>query len=195
MKSRKFPKEKLQRLILIGLMTLIAVAGLYFGLIRPQHDKLAKLAQQKVNATRKLEQMIAAGKQADQIKLGLEEASKTLAEAERDVASGDLYAWVVNALRQFKAPYKVEIPQYSTLSAPAAVNLLPGFPYRQAGLTIAGTAHFHDLGLFLAELENRFPHFRLCNLALDVAPPSPTTTPELLSFKVDIVTLVRSNPS
>jgi len=195
MKPRKLPKEKLQRLILVGLLTLIALAGLYFGLISPQHDKLAGLAQQKANAAKKLEQMITAGKQADQIKLELEEATKTLAEAESDVASGDLYAWIINALRRFKAPYKVEIPQYSTLTTPTDVNLLPGFPYKQAVLTIAGTAHFHDLGLFLADLENRFPHFRLCNLTLDVSPPSPTASSELLSFKVEIVTLVKANPS
>ena len=195
MNHRRLPKEKLQRLILVGLLTLIAVAGLYFGLIRPQHDKLARLAQQKADAAKKLDQMITAGKQANQIKLGFEEAKKTLAEAESDVAFGDLYAWVINTLRQFKAPYKVEIPQYSTLSTPTEVNLLPSFPYKQAALTIAGSAHFHDLGIFLADLENRFPHFRLLNLSLDVSPPSPTAPAEMLSFKLDIVTLVKANPS
>ncbi len=195
MNPRRLPREKLQRLILVGLLTLIAAAGLYFALILPQKERLARLHQQKADAAKKLEQMLDAGRRVDQIKLEFEEAKKTLAVAEGDVASGDLYAWVINALRQFKAPYKVEIPQYSTLSAPADVNLLPGFPYKQASLTIAGSAHFHDLGLFLADLENRFPHFRLLNLTLDVNAPSPMVEPETLSFKMEIVTLVKANPS
>ena len=37
------------------------------------------------------------------------------------------------------------------------VNLLPNFPYKQATLTVAGTAHFHDLGRFLADFENQIP--------------------------------------
>jgi hypothetical protein len=195
MTRRKLSKEKLNQLILVGLATLMAAAGLYFGLISRQHEHLAKVRQKKAAAADKLRQMLAAGKQADQAKLALEQTRKTLTEAESDIASGDLYSWVINSLRQFKAPYKVEIPQYSQLGTPTDVNLLPNFPYKQATLTVAGTAHFHDLGIFLADLENRFPHFRLLNLTLDVTPPSPTMAAETLAFKVDIITLVKANPS
>jgi hypothetical protein len=193
--SRKLPKAKLNQLILVGLATLIAVAALYFGLIAYQHESLNKLRQKKAEAAKQLQQMLTADKQADQIRLGLQDAKRALTEAESDVAAGDLYAWVINTLRQFKAPYKVEIPQYSQLGAPTDVNLLPSFPYKQATLTIAGTAYFHDLGLFLADLENRFPHFRLVNLTLDANAPSLSVAPETLSFKVDIVALVKANPS
>jgi hypothetical protein len=73
--------------------------------------------------------------------------------------------------------------------------LLPNFPYKQITLTVAGTAHFHDLGRFLADLENQFPHVRLLNLGLDANAPSATVEPETLSFKIDIVTLAKVNPS
>ena len=102
---------------------------------------------------------------------------------------------MINSLRQFKAPYKVEIPQFSQLGPPVDVNLLPNFPYKQATLTVAGTAHFHDLGHFLADFENQFPHVRLVNLSLDANAASPAVEPETLSFKMDIVTLVKLNPS
>jgi len=195
MNPRKLPKEKLNRLILVGLVILIAAAGLYVGLIRNQNESLARLGQKKAAAVKKLQGMLAAGKQADQIQLELEGARKVLAEAESDIASGDLYAWVIDTLRQFKSRYKVEIPQYSPLGAPMDVNLLPNFPYKQATLTVAGNAHFHDLGQFLADMENQFPHFRLLNLTLDVNASSQTVEPETLSFKMDIVTLVKLNPS
>jgi hypothetical protein len=60
---------------------------------------------------------------------------------------------------------------------------------------VAGSAQFHDLGRFLADLENQFPHVRLLNLSLDVSAPSPTVEPETLSFKMDIVTLAKPNQS
>ena len=195
MNSRKLSKEKRNRLVLVALATLIAVAGLYFLLIQRQNEGLARLAQKKAAAAKKLQVVLDTIHQADQIKAELDEAENSLATAESDVASGDLYAWVVNWLRGFKTPYKVEIPQFSQLGSPADVNLLPRFPYKQATLTVAGTAHFHDLGRFLADLENQFPHIRLLNLSVDANAPSASVEPETLSFKMDIVTLAKLNPS
>lgn len=195
MNFKKLPKEKRNHLVLVALAALTAVAGLYVCLIQHQNDNLAQLCRKKENAAKKLKLMQETVKRADQIKADLEVARTALTEAERDVASGDLYAWVINWLRVFKASYKVEIPQISQLSAPADVNLLPKFPYKQTTLTVVGTAHFHDLGLFLADLENQFPHVRLLNLSIDSNLTSATAAPETLSFKVDIVTLAKTNPS
>jgi Tfp pilus assembly protein PilO len=195
MNFSKLSKEKRNRLVLVVLATLIAGAGIYFGLISRQNQNLANLAQKKAAAAKKLQVVKNTIHQADRIRGEFEGAKTTLAAAERDVASGDLYAWVINWLRQFKAPYKVEIPQFSQISAPADVNLLPSFPYKQITLTVAGTAHFHDLGLFLADLENQFPHIRLVNLSLDASAPAVAVEPETLSFKMDIVTLAKLNPS
>ena len=62
-------------------------------------------------------------------------------------------------------------------------------------MTIAGTGHFHDLGRFIADFENQNPHVRLLNLTLDFKGASPLAGEEELSFKMDIVTLVKVNPS
>ena len=195
MNFRKLPKEKRNHLILVVLVTLIAVAGLYFGLIRRQNESLARLARTKGRGRPEAPSSCSTPSTApSRIKAELDAAKTTLAAAESDVASGDLYAWVINSLRQFKAPYKVEIPQFSQLGAPVDVNLLPSFPYKQATLTVAGTAHFHDLGRFLADFENQFPHVRLLNLSLDANAPSLNAEPETLSFKMDIVTLVKAQP-
>ena len=195
MSFKKLPKEKQQGLILVILITLLLVAGLYFGLIQRQNDSLARLADKKTRAAQKLQTVLDAIKRADATKAQLEDAHKELTAAEADVATGDLYAWVINNLRQFKASYNVEIPQFSQLSPVADVNLLPRFPYRQATLTVAGTAHYHDLGRFLADFENKFPHVRLVNLSLDSSGSQNAPGPEMLSFKMDIVTLVKANPS
>jgi Tfp pilus assembly protein PilO len=196
MNFRKLPKEKRNKLVLVILLTLIAVAGLYYALIRRQHDNLATLAEQKTAAAAKLQRVLDAIRRTESITTELEEARGALTTAEADVASGDLYAWIINSLRKFNVPqYKVDIPQFSQLGAPADVSLLPNFPYKQATLTIAGNARYHNLGQFIADLENQFPHVRVLNLSLDANMPSLLAEPETLSFKMDIVTLVKVNPS
>ncbi len=195
MNFRKLPKEKRQQLIAVVLGGLVALVGLYFGLIKHQERNLQYLAQKRVTVEKKCRQVMDTIKNASQIESDLADAKKALAEEEADIASGDLYAWVINWLRQAKAASKVQIPQFSQLSSPVDVNLLPNFPYKQTTLTVAGTAHFHDLGRFLADLENQFPHVRLLNLSLDVNAASESVEPETLSFKMDIVTLAKPNPS
>jgi len=195
MNFRKLPKEKRNQLVLVVLVSLIAIAGLYYSLIRYQDEGLAQLAEQRTKAATKLQVVLDSLQRADRTKMELEAAKTTLAAAERDVASGDLYAWVINSLREFKAPYKVEIPQFSQLGSPTDVNILPGFPYKQATLTVAGTAYYHDLGRFLADFENQFPHVRVVNLSIDANANAVMTDPEILSFKMDIITLVKINAS
>ena len=195
MNFRKLSKEKRNELVLVILVTLMAVVGLYFGLLRHQNESLNRLAEKRTAASTKLKLALDAIRRADAIKADLDTAKGALTSAEKDVASGDLYSWVINSLRQFKAPYKVEIPQFSQLGPPTEVNVLADFPYKQATLTVAGTAHFHDLGRFLADFENQFPHIRLLNLSLDANAPAMNVAPETLSFKMDIVILVKANPS
>lgn len=195
MNFSKLPKEKRNQLVLIVLLTLMATGGLGFGLIRNQYSTLDGLAAERVAAQQKLEQMKAAIRDTAQVEEGLTNANQKLCDFETDMASGDLYSWVIGTLRRFKADYRVEIPQYSPISAPVEVNLLPHFPYKQAILTVGGTARFHDLGRFLADFENQFPHIRLLNLTVESAAGATPQDQEVLTFKMDIVTLVKSNPT
>jgi len=194
MNFSKLPKDKRNNFILVVVLTLVVLGGLGFGLIKYQYENLKRLAERKVNAERKFRQMEDAVKNSARIETDLAEAKLTLSQLESDVApSGDLYSWVINMIRNFKAPYKVEIPQYSQIGPITDMTMLPGFPYKQASMTVAGKAHYHDLGRFLADFENRFPHLRILNLALDV--DGNPQEAELLAFRMDIVTLVKPNQS
>ena len=195
MNFRKLPKEKRDRLILVTLAALIAVVGLYFGLIQGQNEKLARLARKSLEAKANQRQVLEAVRRASEIETEVTRARKALTDAEADVAAGDLYSWVINTLRQFKSAYKVNIPQVNPVSGTTEVAFLPNFPYKQATFSLSGTAHFHDLGLFLADFENQFPHMRVLNLDLELNQSPAAEDQETVSFKLDIVTLVKSNPS
>ena len=195
MNFNKLPKEKRQHLILVVIGAVALLSALGLGLIKYQYTCLARLVQNRTDVEVKLKQIQDAVRHADQFEAEAKSASQQLAEAETDLASGDLYSWDINLLRQFKAPYHVEIPQFGQIDGPKEVSLLPAFPYKQATLTVAGSAHFHDLGLFLADLENKFPHIRVLNLSLDSNLNPASSDPEALSFRMEIVTLVKQNPS
>jgi hypothetical protein len=196
MKMKQLPKEKRDALILTVVLIAAVLAGLGFGLIRPQFRQLASLAAAHKAAETKLAEMKDAAKHASEVEAEVAAAEQMLAEAEKGIASGDVYDWVINTVRDFKAKgaYQVDILQFSPIGAQGPVNLLPGVPYKQASLSVVGSAYFHDFGRFIADFENTFPNLRVVNLTLEPSTLGAGGT-EKLSFKIDLVTLVRSNPS
>ena len=105
------------------------------------------------------------------------------------MAVGDIYAWTLDTIRHFKAGYKVELPVIGQPTV-GAMDLLPSFPYQQLRFSISGTGYYHDIGKFIADFENRYPHMRVVNL--DMAPVGGDG--EKLSFRADVVALVKSSP-
>src|SRR5689334_21648819 len=103
--------EKRNQLIITGAGSLLVLAGLYFGLIRFQQQKLDELTQKRDAAYKKLSQIDATKKSGNNIEIELAEITKTLDFQESEMASDDLYAWMVNFIRKFKTPYKVDIRQ------------------------------------------------------------------------------------
>ena len=106
------------------------------------------------------------------------------------MATGDLYSWMFTTLRRFQKGYKVEIPQISPVTS-GDVTLLPRFPYQQATVSVGGSAHFHEIGRFIADFENAFPYMRISNLTLDLNSSPTAGDYEKLAFKMDIVSLIR----
>jgi hypothetical protein len=193
MNWKKLPQEKKNQFVLVIVITIGVLSALGFGLIQFQYRNLSNLAVKRAAAEKKLKSMQDAVKHADQLEAELATAQKKLADAEEDLASGDLYAWLYSTIRNFKVPYKVELPQFGSVSAPVDMTLLPNFPYKQASLTVAGSAHFHEFGKFLSDFENQFPHMRVTNLRLDAIPAGGNgEDPEKVSFTMEIVTLVKA---
>lgn len=185
------PKEKRQKVLLVAIVTAGALVGLWFGLISLQNRGLDELASNIDGAQHKLDTARKALAAAPRLQAELDDDAGKLNAIENGMASGDLSTWVYNKVRQFKLPYRVEIPQFSSI-VEAETTLLPKFPYRQVKMSIGGTGYFHDIGKFVADLENQFPHLRVENLELEPAPALAGAEKEKLSFRMDIVALVKS---
>jgi hypothetical protein len=123
-------------------------------------------------------------------------ARQGLKAIEDEMASGDLYSWIIVTVNKFRAAHRVEIPQFSREQV-REVNVIPGFPYKGATFTVRGTAYYHDLGKFIADFENAFPSRPLVELGngagwlFRVRRTSNPEEQEKLSFKMDIVTLIK----
>lgn len=194
MSFKKLPKGKRDRLILVVLITAIALGGLGFGLIRAQYDSLKRVRASEQEAAANLQKMKDAINRADQVETELGEISKALAIREESMASGDPYSWAIDMIRRFRIAHKVDLP---VIGQPVVgeTTLLPQFPYKQASFALSGTGFYHDIGKFIADFENQFPEIRVVNLRLSPATSLVNEEKEKLEFKMDIIALMRPNPS
>jgi hypothetical protein len=183
-------RQKRKQLFTVLGVAVVLLSLIGFGLIRPQYATLSKIKKKTVEAKTSLETITSAIQQTDARAQELANVSYDLSGAEADMASGDIYSWTVETIRRFKANYNIDVPEIGQPSM-GDVDLLPNFPYKQLRFTLAGTGYYHDIGKFIAAFENEFPHMRVVNLNLE---PVGTDT-EKLSFRMDIVALVKSNPS
>ena len=188
---KNMPKEKRNHLILVALIVAIVAGAWYMVVYKSQTDSLDTMRSKRDAAVKKLQEAKLAIKTADQVESELCDVKKQLEKVEDTMATGDLYSWTINTIRQFKLSYKVEIPQFSQIDGPRDTTVLANFPYKQATLTIGGTAHFHDFGKFVADFENQFPYMRLMNLTLEPASGLQAADRERLSFRMEIATLVK----
>ena len=186
----RLPKDRRDKLILTIVATVFVVAGLYFGLISFQQAQLQSLKDKKQQDTRKANEVEDSIRNAKTIQADLEQKTIELANAESDMASGDAYLWMVNLIRQFKASYNVDISQFSAISKPD-VGLYPKFAYNQVAINVGGAAYFHDLGKFIADFENHFPHIRIQQVTLE-PPGVPSGDRDKLNFRMEIVALMKS---
>lgn len=194
---KNLPKEKRDKLILTVIGTVAAVAGLYLGLIKAMGESMDGMTKQTDDKKSKVVNAQRLVNSTSDLQKGLEEATAKLKVIEDSMAAGDMYSWIILKVNKFREERKVEIPQFSR-EVRTDVGMFPKFPYKAAVFTIRGSAFFHDLGKFIADFENAFPHTYLQNIELEPASNSSSSTvagahPELLMFKLEIVTLINPN--
>jgi hypothetical protein len=189
---KKLIREKRTQLVMVALATL-AVLTLMGFLIRTQFAALDKIAEDRTDAEKKRQSIRNVIKGVDTTTSELADLTNALLHAEEDMAVGDYYSWIYDTIRRLKTQHRVDIPE---IGRPMIddVDMLPSFPYKQVRFGISGMAYYHDLGKFIADFENNFPHARMVNLIVEPA-AGPDSKDEKLAFRMDIVVLVKPNPS
>ncbi|MBM3845480.1 MAG: hypothetical protein FJ405_04220 [Verrucomicrobia bacterium] len=191
----KLTKDKRSKLTLVVVSTVIVIAAIWFTLIEGQNAAIRKLEARNAEELQKLESGVRTVDAKASIEKRLGVAIKNLEEIEKSMAKGDLYDWIIKTMKHFRAPYRdrVDIPNYSR-EVVGEMTMLPKFPYKAATYSIRGSAYFHDLGCFIADLETRFPFMRVQNLELEPASSSSATATddaEKLAFRFELVALIQ----
>jgi Tfp pilus assembly protein PilO len=187
----KISKTKKQQMVLVLVAASLVIAGLWFYVIKAQKSKLAVIQKKTLEIKDKVEKAEVLLKRTEEIELTLEADIKALETIEGEMASGDLYLWMINTLNRFNSLRRVTLLDYQRETI-GEVGILPKFPYRAATFPVKGIGHYHDLGKFLAEFENSFPYARIQNLELMPAPAKTgSDDAEKLNFKFEIVMLVK----
>lgn len=184
----RLSKDKRDKLILVVLFTILALVALWYGVISLQRSKLDEIGKKTAEAEAKLARASDLVSSRDRIEAQLQVVSAKLKTMEAGMPAGDVYAWFIGLIDQFRASYPVDIPQKSREEI-VDVGALPRFPYRAARFTVKGSAYFHDFGRFLAAFENTFPYMRVQNMELEPTAPAASSVEERekLSFKFELV--------
>ena len=195
---KNLPKEKRDQLLLIAIGTVALSVGLYFGLVKMQKRSLERMISQTAEQQEKVGNAMRLVTTHEETAEDLEDNLARLKSIEQTMASGDMYSWIITTINRFRADRKVEIPQFSR-EITTDVGVFPKFPYKAALFHVRGTAHFHEIGKFIADFENAFPYIRIQNIDMEPASQSAATvtTPvddaEKLAFKMEIVALINPN--
>jgi len=186
----KISKEKKQSIALI-LVAAIGVAGsLWYFVIQNQYTRLSSVQKRTQELSDKVGNAETLLKKADAIEALIEENSTALEKIEESMASGDIYLWMINTINQFNVAKEVTFLDFQR-EIVGDVGVIPKFPYKAAIFPVKGTSHYHDLGRFLADFENRFPFVRVQNLELAPSAKTGSEDAENLNFKFEFVALIK----
>ncbi len=187
---KRLSPAKRNQLIVVLLITAAMIGALYFLLIGPQNRENHRLAEEIKDRRADLDKYKEVISQSQATSNQLAAVSLQLQTEEKDIATGDVYAWIYDTIRHFKENYHLNIP---TIGQPTIGenDLIPNYPYKQVRLSLSGTGYYHNLGKFVSDFENNFPHMRIVNLAIGATDSAEDS--EILSFHFDVVALVKPN--
>jgi len=186
----KLSKEKQTQLAIVIIVTVAALASIWFLVIATEQKNLTVAEQKTAEVKDKVERaeklLNQKGSIENQRKLSVDE----LAAIEDGMAPPDPYGWFLALITKFSEPYKNLSIVKVDRERVGPVEMQPKFPYQSASFHVMATAFYVDFGRFLADFENKYPYFRIQGIEM-LPTASPTEDKEKLDIRFDIVTMVK----
>jgi hypothetical protein len=158
---RKLPKDKLQKIVLICIVTLISLVGTvqFYALknwsaLTDTKNQIAKLDDQIRQEERKT-------RQATQDVAHRTEVKAFVQTQRAAMIVGDPFAWVV---REISLLAEQEPVHMGGLHPAGKIEVKSGVPTYSARIEFSGT--YDQIGTYVRDLENRFPTSEIQNLSV-----------------------------
>lgn len=165
----KLSKDKRDKLILVCIAIVAVLGGLYTFVLGAQKDELATLQTQITGAKSKVDKAEVLMRSSATIETRLAEGKKLIDSSQEKMAPpGQYYYWFLKLIDQFRKDEKLDTGFIVDITQPEFVEggLLPKFPYKAASFGLRLNGDFHDIGKFIAAVENAFPYFRVQNIRI-----------------------------
>lgn len=163
---RRVPKDKLQKIVLvciIALCTVVATLQLYvlkgWTAWRDTKSRIGQLSAQIHDAEHKVKQAAQNEEYRDQV--------RSFAETQQEaIVTGDPFAWVVREISLLAEKHPVHILGLHPGDKPDSTGKAKYLTYTTR-IEITGT--YDQIGVFIRDLENRFPTGEIRTFALGAA--------------------------
>jgi len=186
---KNLPKDQLQKIILVGIVTLAAVAGTVQFYVFRQWHALFEAKAQIETLTGQVADAQHRQSAATEHEIQVQQLQQFVETQQTGMAQGDAFAWVVREISLLVEKHPVRV-----------LSLRPGANSKQAPnketaatystrLEVAGT--YDQLGQFIQDLENHFPTAEI--RALEIAGNS--GGPGTHQANIDLAFLVRPEPT
>ncbi|MBC8001003.1 MAG: hypothetical protein H7X97_00325 [Opitutaceae bacterium] len=191
----RISREKKLELLRLALLTVVGLFVVYVILIQPQQRAL----MESFADVRRVEDKIDASKRkvdkADVFKEELLEGEKKLKAVEEGIVTGDPYLWIINTMRKFQVPGRLEVTNFDPPQFQDSASGFHPTGYRLASFGVSGTGFYQDYVQFLWRFEKAFPNLRIQRLELEPATLAPSAEDvEKLAFRMQVIALVK-NPA
>jgi Tfp pilus assembly protein PilO len=165
----KLSKEKRDKLILVCILITAVLGALYTFVLGAQKDELATLQSQITGAKSKLDKAELLVRSGNTIEARLAESKKAIESRQEKMAPpGQYYYWFLKLIDQFRKDEKLDTGFIVDITQPEFVEggLMPKFPYKAASFGLRLNGQYHDVGKFIASVENAYPYFRVHNIRI-----------------------------
>jgi hypothetical protein len=191
----KWSPERRRRLAMVLVVAAMASGLIWFALVSTLQNAL-KAQQTQVDSTRaQLNLTLRGAELATRYEQEAAAGAKRLQSLESQMAYGDTFRWVINRTLDLEDKHGANIadrqrPRECEVEAPPAV------PYKGVLYSLVGYGYFHSVGSFLADFENSSPFIRMKSLTIQATASglAAAREAEKLSFQMDFITLVTTNP-
>jgi Tfp pilus assembly protein PilO len=195
----KLPKDKRDKLILICIGVVGAIAALYFFVLSDMKDEQATLNTKIFSIKDKIDKSDRLLKRTAELQARMEALKKSLDVRQAQMPRpGEDHVWFLKIMEDRRTKYNLDI---SEIRNPEAwePGELPKFPFKAVSFNVTLIGGYTDFGKFLADFENEFPYMRvqLMSIVPDVAqaPPGQAAAGDdagKLRFNFRVVSLIKT---